>query len=147
MVANKTGRYPVNQIINQFPANERAKVKEGIDALIEMSIFAIDGRDICITNRSEGLLQVVNHIVGKPTNDVEEMLKTSPAISSILASINSDIRFVPPSEVMPAATSVNDAPAATQVSEAAAMSIGNKIVMGIFLLVVFLGLMKLVFRY
>lgn len=103
MVANKTGRYPLAQIVNQFPTNERAKVKEGIDALIEMQIFAIEGRDICITNRSEGLLQVINHIVGKPADAVEEMLKTSPAISSTLTMINNDIRFSPPSDVTPAA--------------------------------------------
>ncbi len=96
MVANKTGRHPLGQILYQFPADERAKVKEGIDAFIEMNIFVIDGRDICITNRSESLLQVINHIVGKPADEVEEMLKTSPTISSILAMINNDIRFAPP---------------------------------------------------
>ena len=150
MVANKTGRYPLAQIVNQFPANERAKVKEGIDALIEMKIFAIEGRDICITNRSEGLLQVINHIPGKPADAVEEMLKTSPAISSTLATINNDIRFSPPSDVTPAtpatthsSNTLNAIPAPGTVP----MSIGNKIFLGIFFVIVLLGLMKLVFRY
>jgi hypothetical protein len=74
MVANKAGRYPLIQIIHQFPVDERAKVKQGIDALIEMNIFLMAGTDICITNKSESLLKGLAHIDGKPADAVEDML-------------------------------------------------------------------------
>lgn len=99
MVANKTGRYPLAQIISGFPENERAEVKHGIDALIEMNVFAMSGKDICITTMSESLFEALNHINGKPADAVEDMLKKHPAFSSLLARINADDRLAPPSDV------------------------------------------------
>lgn len=148
MVANKVGRYPLTQIISQFAANERAKVKLGIDALIEMSIFVMDGRDICITNQSEALLQGLNHIVRKPADAVEEMLKTAPAFSSTLSAINNDSRFAPPIEPSRDTTRSDSAPPQHTPSPGGKPTgLGDKIVLGIFLVVVLLGLMKLIFRY
>ncbi|MBK8401426.1 MAG: hypothetical protein IPL29_10360 [Propionivibrio sp.] len=148
MVANKVGRYPLSQIISQFPANERTKVKLGIDGLIELSIFVMDGRDICITNKSEALLQGLSHIVGKPADAVEDMLKTSPAFSATLAAINSDSRFAPPPEPPRDTTRSNSAPPQhTPTSGGKPTGLGDKIVLGIFLVIVLLGLMKLIFRY
>lgn len=147
MVANKTGRYPLAQIIHQFPSNEQTKIKDGIDALIEMNVFVMDGRNICITEKSESLLKGLDHIVGKPADAVEEMLKTLPAFSSVLATINKDGRFAPPSE-MPSATPHSESNTSKgPATPTKPVGIGEKIVLGIFLLIVVLGLMKLIFRY
>ena len=113
-----------------------------------MSIFVMDGRDICITNKSEALLQGMGHIVGKPADAVEDMLKTSPAFSSMLATINNDIRFAPPSEPPRDVTRINSVPPQhTSAAGGKPIGLGEKIVIGIFLVVVLLGLMKLIFRY
>lgn len=147
MVANKVGRYPLSQIISQFPVNERSKVKLGIDGLIELSIFVMDGRDICITNKSEALLQGLNHIVGKPAEVVENMLKTSPAFSSTLATINSDSRFAPPPEPSRDTTRSNSARPQLNYTPTSGGKPTGLIVLGIFLVIALLGLMKLIFRY
>lgn len=147
MVANKTGRFPLRQIINQFPLNERAKIKQGIDALIEMSIFVADGRDICITKMSEAMYQGLNYISGKPADEVEDILRKSPAFSSALDTINSDSRFAPPTETSPAAhlnTSVSNVVPA---EETMSMTMGNKIFVGILLAIMLRGLMKVIFGY
>lgn len=148
IVANKTGKYPLSEIISQFPVNERAKVKQGIDALIEMHIFVMDGRDICITNKSESLFQGLEHIAGKPAEAVEDMLrKTAPAFSSLLATINNDSRFAPPIDPLPTNPRSGSASSAVTASEVKPTGLGNKIVLGVFLLIVLLGLVKLIFRY
>lgn len=147
MVANKTGRYPLAQIINQFPVHEKTRVKLGIDALIEMNIFVMDGKDICITAKSESLLKALDHIVGKPADAVEEMLKKLPEFSSLLATINKDSRFAPPSEAPPVTPRSESNAAKVPATTAKPVGIGEKIFFGIFLVIVVLGLMKVIFRY
>lgn len=147
MVANKTGRFPLSQIINQFPLNERAKIKQGIDALIEMSIFVADGRDICITTMSEAMYQGLNYISGKPADEVADILRKSPAFSSALDTINSDSRFAPSPETSPAAHLNTSASNVVPAEETMPMTMGNKIFVGILLAIMLRGLMKVIFGY
>ncbi len=147
MVANKTGRFPLSKIINQFPENEREKIKQGIDALVEMSIFVADGTDIYITNMSEAMFQGLHYISGKPTDEVEDILRKSPAFSSALDTINSDSRFAPPPETSPAVPLNTSASNAVPADETPRMSIGNKIFVGILLAFMLRGLTKVIFGY
>lgn len=95
MVAHKTGRYPLEKILNRFPSNERSKIKEGIDAVIEIGIFLMDQGDICLTNQSELFLQVLFTLQQSP-DSVPENIKTNSRVVAWLAAIDSDSRLTPP---------------------------------------------------
>lgn len=98
MIALKTGRYPISNIINQYPVNERNNIREGIDALIELDLFAMDGNDICITNRSEGFVKGIDYMVKHSADDARDIAKIDPVFASILAAIERDSRLTPPTD-------------------------------------------------
>jgi len=145
MVATKVGRYPLTQIINQFPVGERENIRRGIDALIEMSILVRVGRDICITENSEKLYKALYQINGQPTDDVKEMLSTRPGFSYVLTTINNDDRFRPITETSLNAQLIENTISSAQTPETASAGIVGQIISIIVLAFITLGLINAIF--
>lgn len=145
MVANKTGRYPLQKIISQFQNYERVKVRQGIEALVELGIFVMQESDVCITNISEGIFQGLGDIAGRPAAEVEQELKAAPAFMGLLTAIDNDVRFAPPRST--SSTPRSGTTSSPPIPRTEPMGLGSKIFFGIFALIVVLGLMKAIFRY
>lgn len=96
MVALKVGRYPVAKIINQFPVNEREKIKEGIDAVEKLGFFVIDGNDIQLTDKGETLFEMLPQLCQLSADERLELVKASPRVASLLTAIERDSRLSPP---------------------------------------------------
>jgi len=99
MVAHKVGRYSMDKILSQFPVNERGKIKQGIEATIELEFFVLDGGDVCLTDKGEKLFEVLSNVSKASNVERLEMKKLYPKTASLLDSINHDSRLTPPAEV------------------------------------------------
>lgn len=147
MVASKSGRFPLTQIAEQFSADEQPKFVQGIDALVEMNILVIDGKDICITNISEALLQLLHSMALQTEDEFQEMIQSRAVFSSMLAQINNDARLAPPRPIMTHTTPPHKSVASEIVAATAKqMSFGEKIFYGIFVILVLMGLLKVFLR-
>jgi hypothetical protein len=104
MVALKIGKYPLNEIINQhillgqLSAGEQGHIKDGIKALVELGIFVQDGNDICITNLSEGFMEVFDNFSVGTVEQVQKELKNAPKLQAIFNAIERDVRLNPLTE-------------------------------------------------
>lgn len=101
MVALKVGKYPLNKIISQYLlvgqlSNEEQKhIKDGIQALVDLGIFAQIDNDICITNISEELLKIFDNFSLGTVEQVNQELKSSPKVQALFDAIEHDARLIP----------------------------------------------------
>jgi hypothetical protein len=150
MIALKVVRYPLNKIISQnilvsqLSIEEQKHIRNGIEALVELGIFVQDRNDICLTNFSEGLIKIYDNFSLGTAEQVNEELKSSPKVQSVFDTIERDYRFSPMAKVNPVKIASNIS-TTNPSSEVEPMSLGNKIFFGIFLLWMFLGMLKVVF--
>lgn len=96
MVALKVGRYPVAKIIDQFPVDERGRIKESIDAVKELGFFVIDESDIQLTDKGETLFELLPSLCQLSADKRLELEKTHPRAASLLTAIACDSRLSPP---------------------------------------------------
>lgn len=142
MIARKTGRFPLDQILLQYPADDREKLRQGVEALVDLNILAREGRDICITNRSEALLQGLGELASWSRGAAVQFLESAPALSSILGQIDKDLRLDPVATPLLPTAGRGKRPAAPA-SSTSHSSIGGMIFAGISLVLVLLGLVQL----
>lgn len=95
MVSAKTTRFPLDVIIDQFTADERVNIKNGIGAAVEIGLFAMNGSDICATKKGE-YFTAFNLLVSESADTVDHYAKHNLDIVSILTAIESDARLIPP---------------------------------------------------
>lgn len=96
MVAFKVVRYPVAKIIDQFPVDERGKIKESIDAVEELGFFVIDKNDIQLTDKGETLFEMLPQLCQQSADERLELAKKYPGAASLLTAIGRDSRLSPP---------------------------------------------------
>lgn len=101
MISLKVGRYPLSKIISQHLLANQISVKEqlhtinGIKSLVSLGIFAQEGNDICITNLSEGFLEIFDNFSLGTEEQVQNELKSAPKLQAIFNSFERDIHLRP----------------------------------------------------
>lgn len=147
MVAFKCGRYPVDKIINQFPVIERRKIKESIDAVVELGFFVMVGSDIQLTDKGEMLYQSLFEVSRKSADERNELAKTAPMFAALLTTIQQDSRLNPPSTptTSAATTSSSTKPHTDVIPGHTPLTLGNKIFLAVLATWMLLGAIKLIF--
>lgn len=77
------------------PVSERADVRRGLDALLELGLLAMSGEDIGFTSKGKVFLAHVQRAHGQTPSAYEHDEKSAPLLAAILAAIEEDQRFVP----------------------------------------------------
>ena len=147
MVAFKVGRYPVGKIINQFPVDERGKIKEGIDAVTELGFFVMDGGDICLTDKGEALYEWLSKVSQMSADERLEIKKAYPKSDSMLAAIERDSRLTPLPDLSAPTTNSSTTLHPDTIPGYKPLTFWNKIFLAILAIWMLLGVMKLIFRY
>lgn len=144
MVAFKCGRYPVNKIINQFPVVERRKIKESIDAVVELGFFVMEGSDIQLTDKGEMLFQALFEVSQKSADERHELAITAPKFAALLTAIQLDSRLTPPPVTSVAPVNSNTTSSANTAYEPKPPSFGDKFALAFLLIAVLTTLVKII---